>query len=67
MFPQQPDHSKLMPDQVALLQSDNVVSDAAKSCRIDARGAWDQAGFASDCPATFWRFRATGQFQKKSV
>jgi uncharacterized protein YbjT (DUF2867 family) len=59
---------KLTPDQVALLRSDNVVSDAAKSARLTLEGL----GITPDsleavAPQYLWRFRAAGQFQKKSA
>jgi uncharacterized protein YbjT (DUF2867 family) len=59
---------KLTPDQVALLRSDNVVSDAAKAAGLTLEGL----GIAADsmeaiAPQYLWRFRATGQFQKKSA
>src|SRR3954471_7688543 len=54
---------KLTPDQVELLKSDNVVSDAAKSAGLTLEGL----GIAPDsmeavCPQYLWRFRATGQY-----
>jgi uncharacterized protein YbjT (DUF2867 family) len=59
---------KLTPDQVTLLQSDNVVSDAAKAAGLTLEGL----GIAADsleaiAPQYLWRFRAAGQFQKKSA
>lgn len=59
---------KLTPDQVALLRSDNVVSDAAKAAGLTLEGL----GIAPDsmeaiAPQYLWRFRAAGQFQKKSA
>jgi NADH dehydrogenase len=59
---------KLTPDQVALLRFDNVVSDAAKSAGLTLEGL----GIAADsleaiAPQYLWRFRATGQFQKKNA
>jgi NADH dehydrogenase len=59
---------KLTPDQVELLKSDNVVSDAAKSAGLTLQGL----GVAPDsmeavCPQYLWRFRPMGQFQRKSV
>ena len=59
---------KLTPDQVELLRSDNVVSDAAKAAGLTLEGM----GIAADsleaiAPQYLWRFRATGQFQKKSA
>ncbi len=59
---------KLTPDQVALLRSDNVVSDAAKAADLTLEGL----GIAPDsmeaiAPQYLWRFRAAGQFQRKSA
>ena len=59
---------KLTPDQVALLRVDNVVSDAAKAAGLTLEGL----GIAPDsleaiAPQYLWRFRAAGQFQKKSA
>jgi hypothetical protein len=58
---------KLTPDQVALLRTDNVVSDAAKAAGLTLDGM----GIVADsleaiAPQYLWRFRAAGQFQKKS-
>jgi len=59
---------KLTPDQVELLQSDNVVSDAAKAAGLTLQGL----GITPDsleaiAPQYLWRFRAAGQFQKTSA
>jgi NADH dehydrogenase len=59
---------KLTPDQVAMLQSDNVVSDAAKAAGLTLEGL----GITPDSlqaigPQYLWRFRAAGQFQRKSA
>jgi uncharacterized protein YbjT (DUF2867 family) len=59
---------KLTPDQVALLRSDNVVSEAAKAAGLTLEGL----GIAPDsleaiAPQYLWRFRAAGQFQKKGA
>jgi uncharacterized protein YbjT (DUF2867 family) len=59
---------KLTPDQVALLRSDNVVSEAAKSAGLTLEGL----GIAGDSleaivPQYLWRFRKTGQFQHKGA
>jgi NADH dehydrogenase len=59
---------KLTPDQVALLRLDNVVSEAAKAAGLTLEGL----GIASDSleaivPQYLWRFRAAGQFQRKSA
>jgi uncharacterized protein YbjT (DUF2867 family) len=59
---------KLTPDQVVMLQSDNVVSEAAKAAGLTLEGL----GIAPDsmeaiAPQYLWRFRASGQFQKKSA
>ena len=55
---------KLTPDQVALLRSDNVVSEAAKAAGLTLEGL----GIAPDsleaiAPQYLWRFRKAGQFQ----
>jgi uncharacterized protein YbjT (DUF2867 family) len=59
---------KLTPDQVTLLRSDTIVSDTAKAAGLTLEGL----GIAADSleavgPQYLWRFRATGQFQKKSA
>jgi NADH dehydrogenase len=59
---------KLTPDQVALLRSDNVVSEAATAAGLTLQGL----GISGDsleaiAPQYLWRFRAAGQFQKKSA
>jgi len=59
---------KLTPDQVALLRSDNVVSEAAKAAGLTLEGL----GISPDSleaivPQYLWRFRAAGQFQKKNA
>jgi len=59
---------KLTPDQVELLRSDNVVSDAAKAASLTLEGL----GITPDsmeaiAPQYLWRFRAAGQFQRKSA
>ena len=59
---------KLTPDQVLLLRSDNVVSHTAKAAGQTLEGL----GIAPDsleavAPQYLWRFRAAGQFQKKSA
>ena len=59
---------KLTPDQVALLRSDNVVSDAATAASLTLEGL----GITPDsmeaiAPQYLWRFRAAGQFQRKSA
>ena len=59
---------KLTPDQVMMLQSDNVVSDAAGAAGLTLEGL----GIAPDsmeavAPQYLWRFRAAGQFQRKNA
>lgn len=59
---------KLTPDQVELLRSDNVVSDAAKTAGLTLEGL----GIAPDSmeaivPQYLWRFRPAGQFQRKNA
>jgi uncharacterized protein YbjT (DUF2867 family) len=55
---------KLTPDQVDLLRSDNVVSEAAHAAGLTLEGL----GIAADslealAPSYLWRFRKTGQFR----
>ena len=57
---------KLTPDQVVLLQSDNVVSHTAKAADLTLEGL----GITPDsleaiAPQYLWRFRRAGQFQHK--
>jgi uncharacterized protein YbjT (DUF2867 family) len=59
---------KLTPDQVELLRSDNVVSEAAKAAGLTLEGL----GIAPDslegvAPQYLWRFRKAGQFTHMSV
>jgi uncharacterized protein YbjT (DUF2867 family) len=59
---------KLTPDQVTLLERDNVVSDAAKAAGLTLEGL----GITPDsleaiAPQYLWRFRSQGQFQRMSV
>jgi uncharacterized protein YbjT (DUF2867 family) len=59
---------KLTPDQVALLRSDNVVSDAAKAEGLTLEGLRiAPESLEAIAPQYLWRFRAAGQFQKKSA
>jgi NADH dehydrogenase len=59
---------KLTPDQVTLLRSDNVVSDAAKAAGLTLDGMGITAdSLEAIAPQYLWRFRAAGQFQKKSA
>ena len=59
---------KLTPDQVELLRSDNVVSQAAKDAGLTLEGL----GLTPDslegvAPQYLWRFRPAGQFQRKNA
>jgi uncharacterized protein YbjT (DUF2867 family) len=59
---------KLTPDQVMMLQSDNVVSDAARAAGLTLEGL----GITPDsmeavAPQYLWRFRAAGQFQRNNA
>jgi uncharacterized protein YbjT (DUF2867 family) len=59
---------KLTPDQVLLLQSDNVVSPAAKAAGLTLEGL----GITPDsleaiAPQYLWRFRKAGQFAHKGT
>lgn len=63
-----PGDFKLTPDQVTLLRSDNVVSDAAKAAGLTLEGL----GITPDSmeailPQYLWRFRKTGQFAHKGA
>lgn len=58
-----PGDLKLTPDQVELLRTDNVVSEAAKSAGLTLEGL----GITPDsleavAPSYLWRYRKTGQF-----
>jgi NADH dehydrogenase len=58
----------LTPDQVDLLRSDNVVSESARAAGLTLEGL----GIPPDSlqaivPEYLWRFRATGQFRRKSA
>ncbi len=61
-----PSMMMLTRDQVALLQHDNVVSDAARAegRTIEALGVTPDS-YESIVPAYLWRFRPTGQFGQK--
>ena len=59
---------KLTPDQVTMLERDNVVSEAAKAAGLTLEGL----GITPDsleaiAPQYLWRFRPQGQFQRMSV
>ena len=59
---------KLPPDQVELLKTDTVVSDAAQAAGLTLQGL----GITPDsmeaiCPQYLWRFRPMGQFQRKDA
>jgi len=59
---------KLTPDQVELLRSDNIVSQAAKAAGLTLEGL----GITPDsmeavAPNYLWRFRPAGQFQRKNA
>jgi uncharacterized protein YbjT (DUF2867 family) len=59
---------KLTPDQVALLRSDNVVSDAAKAAGLTLEGLGIRPdSMEAVAPQYLWRFRAAGQFQRNSA
>jgi hypothetical protein len=63
-----PGPMKLTPDQVELLRSDNVVSDAAKAAglTLEALGI-TPASMEAVAPQYLWRFRPSGQFQRKNA
>lgn len=58
-----PGDFKLTPDQVELLRSDNVVSDAAKAAELTLEGLGiTPDSLAAVAPSYLWRYRKTGQF-----
>ena len=59
---------KLTPDQVELLRSDNVVSQAAKDAGLTLQGLGiSPSSVEKIAPSYLWRFRRTGQFRTKAV
>ncbi|MBE0705051.1 MAG: complex I NDUFA9 subunit family protein [Afipia sp.] len=63
-----PGDLKLTPDQVELLKSDNVVSEAAKSAGLTLEGLGiTPESMAAVLPSYLWRFRKTGQFAHKNA
>jgi NADH dehydrogenase len=59
---------KLTPDQVTLLERDNVVSDAAKAAGLTLEGLGITAdSLEAIAPQYLWRFRPQGQFQRMIV
>ena len=58
----------LTPDQVELLRTDNVVSDAAIADRRTLQGLGiEPDSIEAIVPSYLWRFRKTGQFRKLTV
>ncbi len=56
----------LTPDQVELLRTDNVVSDAAKAEGRTLQGLGIQPeSIEAIVPSYLWRFRKTGQFHSR--
>ncbi|MGA8968998.1 MAG: complex I NDUFA9 subunit family protein, partial [Pseudolabrys sp.] len=56
----------LTPDQVELLRSDNLVSEAAKSEARTLQGLGiEPEPMEAIVPSYLWRFRKTGQFRKR--
>ena len=63
-----PGAMKLTPDQVELLRSDNVVSDAAKAAGLTLEGLGiTPNSIEAIAPQYLWRFRPAGQFQRKNA
>jgi len=63
-----PGDLKLTPDQVEMLKTNNVVSDAAKSAGLTLEGLGiAPESMAAVLPSYLWRFRKTGQFAHKSA
>jgi len=58
----------LTPDQVELLRSDNIVSDAAKAeARTIAAFGIEPEPIEAVVPSYLWRFRKTGQFRSRAA
>jgi uncharacterized protein YbjT (DUF2867 family) len=63
-----PGDLKLTPDQVELLRTDNVVSEAAKAAGLTLEGLGITPDSLEGVASQYlWRYRATGQFQRKSA
>jgi NADH dehydrogenase len=63
-----PGDLKLTPDQVEMLKTDNVVSDAAKASGLTLEGLGIVPdSMAAVLPSYLWRFRKTGQFAQKNA
>ena len=63
-----PGDLKLTPDQVEMLKTDNVVSEAAKSAGLTLEGLGIVPdSMAAVLPSYLWRFRKTGQFAQKNA
>lgn len=63
-----PGDLKLTPDQVEMLKTDNVVSEAARSAGLTLEGLGiAPESMAAVLPSYLWRFRKTGQFTYKSA
>lgn len=57
---------KLTPDQVEMLRTDNVVSQAARDAGLTLQGLGiAPTSLEQAAPAWLWRFRRTGQFRTK--
>jgi NADH dehydrogenase len=63
-----PGAMKLTPDQVELLRTDNVVSDAAEAAGLTLEGLGIRPdSIKAIAPQYLWRFRPAGQFQRKNA
>ncbi|RTL53886.1 MAG: complex I NDUFA9 subunit family protein [Bradyrhizobiaceae bacterium] len=63
-----PGDLKLTPDQVELLRTDNIVSDAAKTAGLTLEGLGiPLESMEAVIPSYLWRFRKTGQFAHKGA
>ncbi|NEW88163.1 complex I NDUFA9 subunit family protein [Rhodopseudomonas sp. WA056] len=59
---------KLTPDQVRMLEVDNVVSEAATKAGLTLQGLGIQPdSMQAVVPSYLWRFRKTGQFARKTA
>jgi uncharacterized protein YbjT (DUF2867 family) len=58
---------KLTPDQVEMLRSDNIVSQAARDAGLTLQGLGvAPTSLEQAAPSWLWRFRRTGQFRTKA-
>ncbi len=63
-----PEPFKLAPDQIEMLHGDNVVSEQARTAGLTLQGLGiTPESIEAIAPSYLWRFRKTGQFQRKNA